>query len=53
VAKPSNELSYTLGSLEDGCVSKSKNKLGYQCRIELETIDPEFGVVFSKAMSKL
>jgi len=54
VAKPCIELAYVIGVINgDGNVSKSKNKLGYEYRIELETIDPEFGIVFSKAMSKL
>jgi len=54
VAKPSRELGYAIGATHgDGCVSKSKNKLGYRYVIELGVIDKEFVEMFSKVMAKL
>jgi len=54
VAKPCIELAYVIGALHgDGCVTKSKNKASYEYVIELATIDKEFAIVFSRAVSIL
>jgi len=53
-AEPSKELAYAIGVVQgDACVSKPKNKLGYEYRIQLAVIDPEFAITFSRAMSRL
>jgi len=55
IAKPSNELGYIIGILHgDGCVTKiKKSEPGYDYRIQLNTVDKEFAIIFSKVMAKL
>ena len=53
--KPSRELAYIIGMLYgDGCVTKiKKSEPGYDYRIQLNTVDKEFAIIFSKVMAKL
>jgi len=51
-AEPSKELAYVVGVVQgDGCVCK--NEADYEYLIQLDTIDQEFAIIFSKVISRL